>query len=369
MQDQSSPQPLRVGIVGLGWTGEQHLLAYKQIPGVEVMALAGLEQDKGRELCATYGVPELYSGYEQIIERADIDAVSVCVPNYLHSPIGLAALRASKHILVEKPLALNGDEAKAMVDAAAEAGKVIQVVFNQRRRDDAAVLKRHIDEGGLGRIYYAKAHWMRRSGIPGLGSWFTSKAMAGGGPLIDLGVHVLDLAMWLLGEPEVKSVSASTYAELGPRGRGGRTSGMVKFGQGSAAPYEVEDLATAFIRLKGGATLHLEASWATYSRFGDDFGVVLYGTEGGAEIDVKNYGWEQTLRIFNDVGGVPADIVPRVARGEGHLGVVRDFVDTVRTGQDPLRSGLEGLRRARIIDACYVSAEQGREIEFPEGTG
>jgi predicted dehydrogenase len=161
----------------------------------------------------------------------------------------------------------------------------------------------------------------------------------------------------------VRSVSAATYAELGPRGRGG-SPGATKTGNGNS--YEVEDLATAFIRLEGGATLQLETSWATYSSAGDDFGVTLYGTEGGAEIDVKNYGWQNTLRIFSDVGGIPADITPRVQRGEEHLGVIRDFIATIRTGVDPLRSGLEGLRRARIIDACYLSAQQGHEVEVPE---
>ena len=369
MQEQVGTQSVRAAVIGLGWAGEQHLKGYKQLPGVEVLAIAGLEQDRGRELCETYAVPDYYVNYEELLARNDIDAVSVAVPNYLHAPIGIAALRSGKHVLCEKPLALNGDEAQQMVDAAEEAGRVLEVAFNYRKRGDAVVLKRYIDEGHLGRVYYAKAHWMRRSGIPGLGSWFTRKAMAGGGPLIDLGVHVLDLAMWLMGEPEVRSVSASTYAELGPRGRGGRVGMAAKFGEGSATPYEVEDLATAFIRLQGGVTLSLEASWATYSSAVDDFGVVLYGTEGGAEIEVKNYGWERTLNIFTDVGGVPADIQPRVTRGEGHSGVVRDFITKIRTGQAPLSGGREGLRRARIIDACYASATEGQEIEFAAGTG
>ncbi len=369
MQEQTGAKPVRAAVIGLGWAGEQHLKSYQQIPGVQVLALAGLEQDRGQALSTTYNVPDYYQDYKELLARTDIDAVSIAVPNFLHAPIGLAALGAGKHVLCEKPLALNGDEAKQMVDAAAEAGRVLHVAFNYRHRGDSQILKRHIDAGGLGRIYYAKAHWMRRSGIPGLGSWFTSKKMAGGGPLIDLGVHVLDLAMWLLGEPEVRLVSASTYAELGPRGRGGRVGGQTKFGEGSVAPYEVEDLATAFIRLQGGVTLLLEASWATYSSAVDDFGITLYGTEGGAEIEVKNYGWERTLRIFTDIEGVPADVEPRVTRGEGHLGVVRDFIARIRSGEEQLRGGLEGLRRARIIDACYASAADGHEIDFAEGAG
>ena len=365
MQKQQQTKPVRVGVIGLGGIGAAHLKAYAQIPDAQVVAGAEPALERGREIAKTYEIPDLYAGYEELLARDDIDAVNICVPNFLHAPIGLAALRAGKHVLCEKPLALNGDEAQTMVDAAKAANRVLQVAFNHRRRGDAQVLKRHIDEGGLGRIYYAKAYWMRRSGIPGLGSWFTSKQRAGGGPLIDLGVHMLDLAMYLLGEPEVRTVSASTYAELGPRGRGGHQSWVKSAGDNT---FEVEDLATAFIRLQGGVTLLLEASWATHSSAGDDFGVVLYGTEGGAEIDVKNYGWEGTLSIFKDVGGRPADIKPRVTRGEGHIGVIRDFLASIRSGEEPLRGGLEGLRRARIIDACYASAEQGREIALPAGT-
>jgi predicted dehydrogenase len=206
---------------------------------------------------------------------------------------------------------------------------------------------------------------MRRSGIPGLGSWFTNKQLAGGGPLIDLGVHILDLSLWFLGEPAVHSITASTYSELGPRGRGG-WPGSAKSGAGNT--YSVEDLATAFIRLAGGATLLLETSWATYSEAGDDFGITLYGTEGGAKIDVRNYGWERTLRVFNDVGGIPSDSTPRVMRGEGHLGVVREFVRRIHTGEDQLLGGIEGLHRTQIIDACYASAIEGREIVLNEGT-
>ncbi len=362
MQEQQELKPVRVGLIGLGGIGVAHLKAYAQLPDVRVVAGAEPAEERGREVAAAYNVPDLYTNYEELLARDDIDAVDVCVPNYLHAPIGIAALEAGKHVLCEKPLALSGDEAKQMVDAAERAGRVLQVAFNHRRRGDAQVLKRYIDEGGLGRIYYAKAYWMRRSGIPGLGSWFTSKKLAGGGPLIDLGVHILDLAMYLLGEPEARTVSAATYAELGPRGLGGHTS-WVKSGGGNT--YEVEDLATAFIRLRDGGTLLLEASWATHSSAGDDFGVVLYGAEGGAEIAVKNYGWEDTLRIFKNIGGRPADIAPRVTRGEGHLGVMREFVASIRSGQDPVRGGLEGLRRARIIDAIYASAEQGREIVLP----
>lgn len=358
-----STSPLRVGVVGLGFAGETHLKSYLQIPGVEVVALAGLEEAKLHQLGATYGVPHLYRDWQDLMARDDLDIVSVCTPNYLHAPIAIAALDLGRHVLCEKPLARTAAEAEAIVAAARRNRRVLQVAFNHRMRGDVQVLKRYIAAGSLGRIYHAKASWMRRHGIPGMGSWFTSKEMAGGGPLIDLGVHVLDLALYLLDEPDVLSVSAATYAELGPRGRGARV-GDDKLQVTTA--FEVEDLATAFLRLRDGGTILLEASWATYSSAGDDFGVALYGSEGGAEIKVRNYNWEDTLRIFTDVAGVPAEISPRLSKGEGHLGIVRDFIAAIRSGDWAAHDGSGGLYRARIIDACYASALRGREVTLGE---
>ncbi len=358
MEQQS--QSLRVGVVGLGWAGETHVQSYLQVPNVEVVALAGLEADRLASLGATYKVPHMYEDYRELVVRDDLDAISVCAPNYLHAPIAIAALKSGKHVLCEKPLARTGAEAEEIVQAAVEAQRVLQVAFNHRHRGDIQVLKHYIETGGLGRLYHIKASWMRRSGIPTVGSWFTSKQMAGGGPLIDLGVHVLDLALYLLDEPQVAGVSAAAYAELGPRGRGARRTGSTKMVVGSV--FEVEDLATAFMRLADGGTLLLEASWAVYGSAGNDFGVTLFGTEGGAEIKVKNYNWEDTLRIYTDVAGVPADVHPRLAPPEGHLAVVRNFVEAIRSGDWSAHVGREGLHRTRIIDACYTSAVEGREV-------
>ncbi|MFQ3566848.1 MAG: Gfo/Idh/MocA family oxidoreductase [Aggregatilineales bacterium] len=347
--------PLRVGIIGMGWAGETHLKAYLTMPNVQVIAISDPRADHVAELGSRYNVPVVSTDYEPLLTREDLDIISVTTPNYLHAPIAIAALEHGKHVLCEKPLARTVAEAEAMVKAAIENNRVLEVAFNHRRRGDVDVLKRYIDEGGLGRIYHAKATWMRRNGIPGMGGWFTSREMAGGGPLIDLGVHVLDMAMYLLDEPEVLAVSAATYAELGPRGRGSRDRRL-------GGVYEVEDLATAFIRLAGGVTLLLEASWATYGKNDDDFGVSLYGTEGGATIEIKNYAWQDTLRIYTDVAGAPADIHPVVTRGEGHAGVIRDFIAAIHEGDWSAHVGREGLRRAQIIEACYRSAAEGREL-------
>jgi predicted dehydrogenase len=366
LSEAESKELLRAGVVGLGYAGEQHLKNFVRVPGVEPVALAGLERDRLRELGGRYGVPDLYTSWEDLVSREDLDIVSIGAPNHLHAPIAVAVLEGGRHVLCEKPLARNGAEAQHIVDAARAADRAIHIAFTQRERGDVQALKRHIDEGNLGRIYHAKATWMRRNGIPGMGGWFTSKELAGGGPLIDLGVHMVDMALYLMDEPAVESVSCATYAELGPQGRGGWAGAGLMTGE---KPYEVEDLATAFIRLSGGATLTLEAGWAVYRQSSDDFGVTLYGTDGGAEMKVRNYGTSDTVRIFTDVAGVPAVVKPEIEPREGHLAVVRRFVETIHSGEWKGQHGEDGLDRARIIDACYASALQNREISMEEIPG
>lgn len=280
---------LRVGIVGLG-IGRHHLRAYQQIPGVEIVALADTNPDRLKEFGEANHIPYLYEDYQPLLARNDLDIVNICTPNALHAPIAIAAMESGKHVLCEKPLASTLADAEAMVATAERTGRALQVTFNHRQRGDVRALKAMMDEGQLGRIYHAKAWWLRRNGIPGMGSWFTQKALAGGGPLIDLGVHMLDMALFLMGEPPVRSVSGAVYAELGPHRQGG-------------AGYEVEDLASAFIRMENHASLLLEASWATYRANNDEYGVTLYGTEGGAEIKVINYAPDNTLTVFVDVAG------------------------------------------------------------------
>lgn len=346
-------------MIGLGFAGQAALQGFLELPDVEVVGLAGLEADRLAELGEQHKIPHLHLRWEDLLARDDIDAVSIATPNQLHEPIAVAALESGKHVLCEKPLARSGVEAEKIVQAAVDNHRVLNVIFNHRQRGDVQTLKKHVDTGELGRIYYAKTHWVRRNGIPGMGSWFTSKELAGGGPLIDLGVHMLDMTLYLLGEPKVLSVSATTFAELGPRGKGGSVY-AAKHNVGSA--YEVEDLATAFLRLEGGGVLQLEVSWAMYRENGDNFGVELFGTDGGAKIAVPNYATDDTLRIYTDVAGVPAEIKPDVPRGKGHREVVRQFVENIRGGNWNDQVGRDGLVRSKIIDAIYLSALEGREV-------
>jgi predicted dehydrogenase len=361
--DSVSDTPLRVGIIGLGFAGRASLETFAENSQADVVALADADRTRLAASGAAHHITNLYEDYRDLLSQEDVEAVVVATPNYLHAPVAIAALRADKHVLCEKPLARTGPEAEQIVQTAIETGRVLQVIFNHRARADVQTLKSYVDAGGLGRIYYAKAFWMRRAGIPGLGSWFTSKEMAGGGPLIDIGVHMLDMALYLLGEPDVATVSAAAYSELGPRGRGGGSTYKMYVD----SPYEVEDLATAFVRFVDGTTLTLETSWATYRRPSDEFGVALFGTEGGAEITVADYVLDSTLHIYSDIVGLPTEQTPQLPRGDGYgrPRVVREFVEAVRSGDWSAHVGRDGLHRARIIDACYLSAREGREVPFP----
>lgn len=358
-------EELRVGVVGIGWAGQQHLKAYSSIEGVRIVSLAGMEQDLRDSLQAEYSIPNAFADWKEMLEHGSLDAISVAVPTFLHAPIAIAALERGLHVLSEKPIARNAVEGQAMVDAARNAGRVLDVAFNHRRRGDIQSLKQVIDDGGLGRPYYAKASWLRRSGIPTLGSWFTNPELAGGGPLADIGVHALDYALHLLGEPKVVAVSATTHSELGPRGRGGgnRYSAMA-----SSHPFEVEDFASAFLRLEGGGTLLLEAGWASYRETDDLLDFTVYGTDGGAELKVQGAPFAPVgqLRVFTEKDGENADYVPPALPGRAHDAVVEDFVTAVRGGAGVWgeHDGSQALYRAQIIDACYQSARQQREVRL-----
>ncbi len=359
----SDTRNLRAGVIGVGWAGEQHLIGYAAAGNVDIVALAGMEADRLESLGNAYGADLRYADWEQMIDEADIDVVSICTPTALHAPMAIAALNAGIHVLSEKPMAENAVTAQKMVDAAIANDKVLDVLFNHRRGGQVKALKKIVDSGLLGKIYYAKAGWLRRSGIPGLGSWFTKMKTAGGGPMMDIGVHMLDMAMHLLDEPSVSTVSATTYAEFGPRGIGGATGlGSQKSGVGDSIEFEVEDLSTAFMRLDTGGTLLLESSWASWIPH-DLIYINLYGSDGGATLELGGSPATYTkLDVWTEVSGFPAEIQPDIPPSGGHSEALLDFLAKVRSDNHEAHRGHEGLARSLVVDACYASAAKQREV-------
>jgi predicted dehydrogenase len=357
--------PLRVGVIGLGWAGQQHLAAYDAHRDTEIVALAGLEDAARAKLAKQYGIERAVARWEDLLDVDGLDAVSVAVPTFLHAPIAVAALERGIHVLSEKPIARNAAEAESMVAAARAAGRVLDVAFNHRQRGDIQRLKAAMDAGQLGQPYYAKAWWLRRTGIPTMGSWFTQSELAGGGPLVDIGIHVLDYSLFLLGNPEVVAVSASTYDLLASAGFGSSPT-STKTGATADKTFDVEDLATVFIRLADGGTLLVEASWAAHRRDGDEFGITIYGTEGGGELIVDDYEPSGMLRIFGDRNGTPVAKSLTAKPGRGHVAVVEQFVDKIRSGDWRAFDGSSAAALARVVDACYRSAAEQREVRLDE---
>ena len=359
-----SSDRLRAGVIGLGWAGQQHMAAYADAADVDLVALAGMETDALQRLGDAYRVPERhrYTDWQRLVEHGRLDLLSIAAPTTLHAPIAIAALNVGMHVLSEKPIAENADAARLMVEAAERNDRVLDVSFNHRRRGHVKVLKNIIDAGLLGSIYYTKVGWLRREGIPGLGSWFTRRATSGGGPLMDLGVHMLDMALYLLDEPPVRAVTAATYAEFGPRGKGGSPSQFMRKTAVEPGAFDVEDLSTAFLRLEDGGTLLLESSWAQWIPK-DRCYVTMYGSDGGASIE-----WgapddpDRRLDIWTEKAGVPATLHPAVPPDGQHVESIMDFIANVRSADYSNHRGKQALARAVVIDGCYASANKGTEV-------
>ncbi|OYN85298.1 Gfo/Idh/MocA family protein [Parenemella sanctibonifatiensis] len=356
----SEHKKLRAAVVGLGYAGTEHMRGYVADPDVELVAIAGHEPDRLQELSEEFGGAETYTSQEELIENADIDVLSLATPTALHAPAAIAALNRGIHVLTEKPMAETLEAATRMSEAARANDRVLQVTFNQRHQPATQAALKAVADGELGSIYLAKARWSRPWGIPGLDSWFARKSMAGGGPLMDLGIHMLDLGLLLMGEPAPVRVTAATYAAFGPRGLGGPVNSRKTAGpQGT---YDVEDLGTAFVRMGNGATLLLESSWAQHIPH-DEGRVELYGDEGSV-----------VLELASGTGRPPHAALTRVCAadditqtelplgpGGGHKVAVAEFLAAVRAGAPDY--GTVGLRRTAVIQALFDSAEAGHEVE------
>lgn len=349
---------IKVGVVGAG-IGRHHLNGYRALPTeVEIVALCDVNEARLNEIGQVYNVPRYFTDYNQLFASGEIEAVSVCLPNSLHAPVSIAALEAGLHVLCEKPLAENLAASHKISQAVAKAPGKFMICFNRRYRLDVQWMKQVLQQGGLGQIYQVKAGWVRETGIPAWGGWFLDKTMSGGGPLIDLGVHMLDAVMWLLDYPQPLTVSGSIGANFGPRNAKTWRAPATPF------PYTVEDSALAFIRLAGDVTLSLETSWASHAKPGlDDFYITLMGTQGTIELYVANYATEQTLTLYSEIGGKPVVIRPAIkVSTSDHEYAIAEFIKCIKEDTPPTASVEQGLTIMMIIDAIYQSAEAKQEV-------
>ncbi|MGE7216775.1 Gfo/Idh/MocA family protein [Priestia koreensis] len=347
---------IKLGMIGAGGIARgAHAPALKALADqVKVVAISDLNEAATEELSLLFPEAKTFTDFHDLLNE-DLDAVVVTTPNFLHFSMAKAALEAGKHVLCEKPLALNEDEAAQMVQLAKQQGKILMTAFNNRYRDDIQYLKAFINEGKTGPIYHAKCGWIRRSGIPGWGGWFTNKALSGGGPLIDLGVHMLDITLYLLGDLEITSVTGQTYRAFGDKSTS-RAWGVAN----ASGTFDVEDFASAFIRLENGSTITLDVSWAANVEEEKVF-MQLYGEKAGIQLENG-----KPLKIFSEHNGILEDTEPKVMFDDpkARRQMWAHFIECIKTGKEPISSGEAGQRINRILDAIYVSSENGKEVSL-----
>ncbi|RAV06631.1 Gfo/Idh/MocA family protein [Paenibacillus sp. YN15] len=349
---------MKVGLIGAGSISEMHLQAYAQLEDVEVAAVCDLIQSRAEKRALEYKIPLIYTDYKELLANPSIEAVSICTWNQSHEEICLAALRAGKHVLVEKPLCKTVEEANRIAEAVRETGKTLQVGFVRRYDDNAQLVKRFIDEGEFGEIYYAKASYIRRLGNPG--GWFADSRRSGGGPLIDLGVHIIDLCWYLMGCPKPVSVSGNTYRKLGNRAEI-RNLSFYKAADYDPDYNDVEDMANALIRFEGGASLYVDVSFTLHAKK-DEVAVKLYGEKGGVEV-------EPELIMVGEKHQTILNISPQTDRSTIHvpnafLREISHFISCCKTGGNPISSVESGLTMMKILCGIYESAEKGAEIKL-----
>ncbi|MBR6556811.1 MAG: Gfo/Idh/MocA family oxidoreductase [Clostridia bacterium] len=347
---------IRIGIIGVGNIAESHIKGYKALPNVELYAFCDIDEAKLKMKGEKHGVTRLFTDMNEMLALPEIDAVSVCTWNAAHAPCTIAALNAGKHVLCEKPMATTVEEAEEMKAAAEKAGKLLMIGFVRRFGNDCAVVKDFVDNGFFGELYYAKCNYLRRNGCPG--GWFSNKELSGGGPLIDLGVHVIDLVRYLFGNPKPISVYGATFDKLKNRPDCKDRSGYFEGKDMTHGVYDVEDLATALIRFDNGAVLQVECSFTLNLKKGEGT-IQLFGSKAGAKLDPE-------LEIFTETNGYMSNVQLDRSTGLSFANLfeneIAHFVNCVDTGAPCRNPAEDGVQMMRILSAIYESAKTGHEV-------
>ncbi|QHQ59627.1 Gfo/Idh/MocA family oxidoreductase [Anaerocolumna sedimenticola] len=356
-------EKIKIGIVGCGGIANgKHLPAIKRNGNYEIVAFCDIIKERAEEAKEKYGTPEskVFTDYKELLKE-DLVAVYVLTPNKSHAGISIAAMKAGKNVMCEKPMAKTYAEAKQMVETAKETGKILTIGYQNRYRADSTYLKRACDNDELGEIYYAKAHAVRRRAVPTWGV-FLNEEEQGGGPLIDIGTHALDLTLWMMNNYEPESVTGSVYRKLADQTETGNA-----FGEWDPSKFTVEDSAFGFIKMKNGATIHLEASWALNTLDVDEAKTSLCGTKAGA--DMKNGLRINKVKYNKQCVESPELSAGGVAffDGEGEKDSdveQRVFYNAVTKGTDLVVKPEQAMIVTKILEAIYESAKTGKTVYF-----
>jgi predicted dehydrogenase len=355
---------IKAGIIGCGGIANgKHLPAISKLEDVEITAFCDLILTRAEEAAKKYGTNDAkcYEDYKKLLSESDVDVIYVLTPNRSHSKISVAALEANKHVMCEKPMAINYEEAMKMVEASQKTGKLLTIGYQNRYRTDSTYLKAECEKGTLGEIYFAKAKAVRRRAVPTWGV-FLNEEEQGGGPLIDIGTHALDLTMWMMNNYKPKYCVGTTYHKLNNQTQTGNA-----FGDWVPEKFTVEDSAFGFVVMKNGATIILESSWALNTLETGEAKTVLCGDKGGADMDdglringVAN-GRQYCTKVNLDAGGV--DFYSG-AGDDPALYEAKIFINAV-LGKGELKVlPIQAATVTRILDGIYLSARTGKPVYF-----
>lgn len=346
-----SEKKLRLGVIGTGWPGQQHARVMADIAEAQLYACADLDDTRRAEFHTAYSPEKCFSDYHELLAAPELDAAIICLPNFLHFPATLAALEAGKHVLCEKPPTMNAAEMKVLHEEATKRGLIYYFSRQFRFTPAMRAAKQLVADGRLGTIYHAKATWVRSRGIPqGIGGWFTEKKRSGGGALIDIGVHALDSAWYLMGTPRPVAVSAQVYRNF---------DHLV-----NDPVFDVEDAAFGFIRFDNGAVVQLETSWA--GNLPDDIPMgqyfgreinnsIVYGTNGTVRL--------KPLTLFEDQSGALVTVPVELPDDrDGFELQLRNFVEAVLGRAEPINNADQAVKLMEMLDAIYASSASGREV-------
>ena len=359
-------EKLRIGIVGCGGIANgKHLPALKnESDRVEMVAFCDLIPERAEQAAKEYGTPDAKTctDYHELIADKSIDVVHVCTPNRSHCEISVAALEAGKHVMCEKPMAKTAADARKMLEAAKKSGKKLTIGYQSRFTKEAQVIKKAVNRGDLGEIYFAKAHAVRRRAVPTWGV-FLNEYEQGGGPLIDIGTHALDLTLWMMNNYKPQSVLGQTFKKLGDQAETGNI-----WGDWDPKEFTVEDSAFGLIRMENGATIFLESSWALNTLDTGEAITTLCGTKAGADMrdgvrfNMVDLGCQTVKKPDLSAGGVAffegsAGMTP--AQMEAHY-----WINAILNDTDPMVLPDQALTVTEILEAIYTSAKTGKAVYF-----
>ena len=356
---------IKVAIIGCGGiANSKHMPSLKKVADCEMVAFCDIIPERAQKAAEKFGTPEakVYADYKELLKDPEIEVVHVCTPNRSHSFITVDALEAGKHVMCEKPMAINSAEAKKMLDAAARTGKKLSIGYQSRFRDDAQYMKKEAEEGTFGDIYYAKATALRRRAVPTWGV-FLNEYEQGGGPLIDIGTHALDLTLWMMNNYKPKYCVGTTYHKLNNDTNQGNM-----WGNWDPEKFTVEDSAFGFVVMENGATIVLESAWALNTLDVREAVTSVCGTLAGGDmmdglrINGIRHGRQYVLQPDFHVGGV--------AFNDGKKGESaadreeRLWIEAVRSDTEPLTLPEQAYCVTRILEGIYESAKTGEIYRF-----